>query len=495
MARRSAGGARRRIGWPSRLAILVVLLALVGAAAQIRFDWVETLTGDDASDVPDPGQEPERVAPPQGIDLPTQPDPRPVVDPLTAKESGRVDPDKVRAALAGPDGDGLTDPRLGRHYVAMVADLAGGPPVFASDTGRFTPASTTKLLTSTAALSALGPDHRFATRVVAGGQGRIVLVGGGDPYLASKPVNDPSVYPRRADIVTLARRTAEALDEAGTRRVQVGYDATLFAGDGSNPAWEPGYIPSGEVAPIRALWVDRGDNPSGYGNVSDPSAHAAEVFVQALRAEGVKVAGAPVAREAGRNDLELAEVQGPTVAEIVERLLDVSDNETAEVLARQVGVEVLRDGSNEGGAKAVLQTLQGLGIETGGDRLFDGSGLARGNLVSPETMIDLLRVAGAPAHPGLRPVLTGMPVAGFTGSLTDRFDTGDQAALGRVRAKTGTLTGVHGLAGTATDLDGNTMVFVIVADKIPKKNGLAQLKARVAIDEMASRLGACHCSG
>ena len=86
-------------------------------------------------------------------------------------------------------------------------------------------------------------------------------------------------------------------------------------------------------------------------------------------------------------------------------------------------------------------------------------------------------------------------MAGFTGSLTDRFDTGDQAALGRVRAKTGTLTGVHGLAGTATDLDGNTMVFVIVADKIPKKNGLAQLKARVAIDEMASRLGGCHCSG
>ncbi len=53
------------------------------------------------------------------------------------------------------------------------------------------PASTLKILTAAAALEVLGPDHTFATRVVAGGRSRLTLVGGGDPFLAAKRPTGP----------------------------------------------------------------------------------------------------------------------------------------------------------------------------------------------------------------------------------------------------------------------------------------------------------------
>ena len=90
----------------------------------------------------------------------------------------------------------------------------------------------------------------------------------------------------------------------------------------------------------------------------------------------------------------------------------------------------------------------------------------------------------------MRPVLTGMPVAGFSGSLTFRFDSGDPAGLGDVRAKTGTLTGVHGLAGTVTTTDGVVLGFVAIADKVKVPN---TLEARARIDELAASLAACEC--
>ena len=70
----------------------------------------------------------------------------------------------------------------------------------------------------------------------------------------------------------------------------------------------------------------------------------------------------------------------------------------------------------------------------------------------------MVRLVASGEHPELRPVLTGLPVAGFTGSLAYRFD---QAPAGRglVRAKTGTLSGVSGLAGVATDREGTPLVF------------------------------------
>src|SRR5690606_32014772 len=106
--------------------------------------------------------------------------------------------------------------------------------------------------------------------------------------------------------------------------------------------------------------------------------------------------------------------------------------------------------------------LEALGVPLRGSVLYDGSGLSRDNRLDPRVLVDLIRLAADDEHPELRAVVTGLPVAGFTGSLTDRMDQGPRDGLGRVRAKTGTLTNVASLAGVATDVDGTAMAFVLM---------------------------------
>jgi D-alanyl-D-alanine carboxypeptidase/D-alanyl-D-alanine-endopeptidase (penicillin-binding protein 4) len=88
-------------------------------------------------------------------------------------------------------------------------------------------------------------------------------------------------------------------------------------------------------------------------------------------------------------------------------------------------------------------------------------------------------------------VVTALPVAGFTGSLADRYEKGPVGGRGRVVAKTGTLMGTHALAGVATTQDGATLLFVFIADQVPLEDTLA---ARDVLDILTSTLGACICS-
>ena len=266
----------------------------------------------------------------------------------------------VRRALAA----GLRDRRLGRRVAVAVGSLGGDGPTYSSGPDPFVPASTLKLLTGTAALATLGPDHRFSTRVVQGPGNRIVLVGGGDPYLASKPVPADELdatFPARADVRTLATDVARSLTDAGKKRVRIAYDATLFTGEDVNGTWEPGYVPDGVVSPVSALWVDEGRDPSGYGRVSDPAAQAAAEFARGAEVAGPRRRGRPVAGVAGPGGDVLGEVASAPVSDIVERVIAVSDNDGAEVLARHVGLAAVQDGSFVGGVRGTRLTLQDLG--------------------------------------------------------------------------------------------------------------------------------------
>ena len=127
-----------------------------------------------------------------------------------------------------------------------------------------------------------------------------------------------------------------------------------------------------------------------------------------------------------------------------------------------------------------------------GSRVLDGSGLSRDNRLSVAGLLEVLAASVDADQPLLSGVATGLPVAGFTGSLTFRFDVDAGPGLGWVRAKTGTLTGVHGLAGTVTGRDGTPMLFVAVADKVRVPQTLF---ARARLDQIAAALAACRCAG
>jgi D-alanyl-D-alanine carboxypeptidase/D-alanyl-D-alanine-endopeptidase (penicillin-binding protein 4) len=360
--------------------------------------------------------------------------------------------------------------------------------VYRHGSGSVTPASTTKLLTSAAALEKLGPMARFTTTVRRSG-GRIVLVGGGDPFLATNRAAAKGLYPARATLDELAAQSAAALVKDGTTSVRLGYDDSLFSGPKVNPHWPDTYLPDDVAPPITALWVDEGKGPDGR-YVADPSRAAADAFAQALGRHGVTVRGSVRPVVSATTDAAVASVQSAPLGEIVERTLAVSDNNAAEVLAHHVGLAVRQDGSFEGGAAAVMEVLRQLGVDVSGSTLYDGSGLSRQDRLTPAALLGVLQLAGSADHPRLRQVLTGLPVAGFTGSLQWRFDDAPAAARGRVRAKTGTLTGVSGLAGVVTAVDGTRMAFVAIADRIAVPQTLA---ARKQLDLIAGALGACRC--
>jgi D-alanyl-D-alanine carboxypeptidase/D-alanyl-D-alanine-endopeptidase (penicillin-binding protein 4) len=466
--------------------VLVLALVLAGAAAW-RLDLVEPWYDHFFEDEPAAplAESPAEVPPPPGLDLPLVPAMEPVAEELAS--SGRAVPGKVEAALAPY----LADADLGPHVLAAVDDLATGRPLARLGSGDAIPASTTKLLTGLAALEALGPETTFSTRVVAGGRGRVVLVGGGDPFLMSEPVDeDGPSYPARADIVSLAQQTAAALQQQGRGRVALGFDDSLFAEPGFNPAWPASYAEEGDiVSPISALWVDQGREPDSFVRVADPSLYAAQVFAAALVEAGVEVVGDPTYGIAGGSGREIAAVTSAPVREIVERMLEVSDNEAAEVLAHHVGLSVSGTGSFEAGVTGTLRTLRALGVPREGIEIYDGSGLSRDNRITPDALLAVLRAA-ATGGPTLRTLIEALPVAGFTGSLTDRFEGAFPEARGLVRAKTGTLTAVSSLAGVVVDQQGHQLVFVLMADRIAKPRETA---AENALDDAAAALAACSC--
>jgi D-alanyl-D-alanine carboxypeptidase/D-alanyl-D-alanine-endopeptidase (penicillin-binding protein 4) len=226
--------------------------------------------------------------------------------------------------------------------------------------------------------------------------------------------------------------------------------------------------------------------------VPDPSLNAATYFAKELGAAGIAVTGRPERHPAGAGATPVAEVQSAPLSQIVERVLGVSDNEAAEVLARQVGRAAVGEASFAGGVEGVRRALTELGVRLArDDQWYDGSGLSRDNRLTPATLMAVLGLAASEDHPELRAVLTGLPVAGFTGSLEYRFVDTDPAARGHVRAKTGTLRGTSALAGIVTDLGGTSAAFVLVADRVPLAKTLA---ARDALDAAAAAIGGCRCS-
>ncbi|WP_340539761.1 D-alanyl-D-alanine carboxypeptidase/D-alanyl-D-alanine endopeptidase [Nocardioides sp. GXZ039] len=488
---RSHGPARSDRGaLRGTLVLLLVLLLGAGGALVWHYDLIDRWRGEPTADPSSPGADPTdpvTVEPPTGIEAPDVVAPRPVAG-QSALRAG-VDPAAVRAALQPY----LGDRDLGRHLLIRVGSLAGDADAFSSGNGLAIPASTTKVVTSAAALLAMGPDHVFTTDVRAQGN-RIFLVGGGDPYLERGPTEFDGAawpYPARATLADLAQRTAKALRADGRRKVRLVLDDSLFSGPSVSPTWEPGYVSTGEAAPTTALWVDQGRVRAGLGRVSDPTLEAGVSFVEALRAEGITVVGQPQRGIAG--DLpSIASVHSAPLGQIVERVLDVSDNDGAEVLLRQIGLATADEGSLDAGRVGVRTLMREAGIDLRGSTLHDGSGLSRANRLDPAVLVDVLRLAASEEHPEVRPVLTGLPVAGFTGSLTTRLTEGPSAALGRVRAKTGTLSNVTSLAGITTGVDGTVMVFVMMADRVKLEKSL---DARVAMDSAAGALGACACGG
>ncbi|MEV5952179.1 D-alanyl-D-alanine carboxypeptidase/D-alanyl-D-alanine-endopeptidase [Streptomyces sp. NPDC051987] len=364
----------------------------------------------------------------------------------------------------------VQDTRLGSTLSGVVIDAASDKAVWGHDaTTALMPASNTKLGTATAALTVLGPGHRFTTRAVYG-NGTLTLVGGGDRTLTS------------ADLQAMAKTAVAGLKAAGLTSVKVQVDDSLFPEPTLATGWNDGYYPD-SVAPVRALVVD------GH-QVTDTSLDAGQVFAGFLAQQGVTVTGDVTHGKASTGDVPVARHQSGTLSAIVEHMLKVSDNDIAETLLRMTAIGDGRRPTFEDGTAVVREVLRGYGVSLVNYQIHDGSGLSRANRIPARSIADILDVADDVRNAKtLRYIIDGLPVAGEAGSTLGpewgRFDTADsQCAVGKVQAKTGTLTGAIALSGLTKAADGRWKIFSFIennstADPAATKDALDGLAATV----------------
>jgi len=406
-----------------------------------------------------PSPTPPAVAPPPPSPTPS-PTPEPSPTPSPTPEPAPGADEGLRARLDGL----MADPAVvaAGPIAISVVDAAGTPVYERRADEAFLPASTQKLVVAASALAVLGPEHRFPTVVRATAPvgpdgvvaGDLVLVGGGDPVLAT-PIFAAQVEPDRPQ--TPLVWLADQLRDAGVRQVsgQVLGDGTALAGDPVPRGWLERYLTELHGVRTSGLTVDAGrvlgiDEGRVTGRAADDPAQNAAAQLQGLLAErGITVVGGSAATTTPpAAATELARVESPPLRDLLRHALQQSDNQLADQLFRAVGA-ASGDGSWTGSAAAAQSSLDVLGLDWSDAFLADGSGLSRDDRLSAGF---LARLDATMSRSSLADEWdTVMALSGRSGTLRQRLV--GTVAEGRLRGKTGSLSDVRTLAGTVLGPD------------------------------------------
>ncbi|MBB3050179.1 D-alanyl-D-alanine carboxypeptidase/D-alanyl-D-alanine-endopeptidase (penicillin-binding protein 4) [Prauserella isguenensis] len=431
-----------------------------------------------------------------------EPEPIAVTRQLQAVEGQGAAPTAggVQQALAGPASSGALGTLSG-----TVVDAASGETLWAQGENKaVTPASATKILTAAAALLELGPDKRLSTEAYevgpAGDSTAVIVKAGGDVTLSSLPEGEESLYRGAAHLDELAQQIEKATD-GGVRAIAL--DQSVFTPDKTGKGWASEDAPSTYAAPLAPVMLDGGrkdpldDTSERFG---DPAHRMVEQLAGEFAAAEVDPELVKDSRVAGLDEAEpIAEVKSAPMERLVQQMLQLSDNTLAEAIQHQVAISTGNEPSFEGGAKATLDVLREHGFDVSGVKLHDGSGLSVDNRITPKLLSEIIAVAAAPEGGGnadartstLRPLLAGLPVAGGTGTLAERYTDGTQAqGRGWVRAKTGTIssTGTNALTGQVVTAGGRVLAFSLITSKAGNTEA-----ARSALDDIAATLRECGC--
>ncbi|RNE49890.1 D-alanyl-D-alanine carboxypeptidase/D-alanyl-D-alanine endopeptidase [Corynebacterium alimapuense] len=354
--------------------------------------------------------------------------------------------------------DQLVTPDLGTLH-GQVTDTVTGETVWQlNPDAPLQPASSTKILTAAAAIHELGLADVLTTEVVTGEEpGTVVIRAAGDVWLSNEQI------------------TELAEDIGSAENVLI--DTSIWSGDLLLPGWDALDVDGGYVAPLEPAMLygariddTEGDVPRSHTPALDvASALAAEVGADTV-AEGVAPADAEV----------VASTESPSLGARIGQMLETSDNVMAEAIGREVALHRgdLETASGAQATQATLEVLEENGFDTSRVELSDNSGLSTLNLITPSLLDDILHDAAA--NDTLRPMLAGLPIAGGSGTLTDRYQ--DLSGRGWVRAKTGTLTSTSALAGVVTAESGRVYSFALLS------NGSNVTAARAGLDQFASAI-------
>jgi D-alanyl-D-alanine carboxypeptidase/D-alanyl-D-alanine-endopeptidase (penicillin-binding protein 4) len=423
--------------------------------------------------------------------------------------------DSITRLLSRPELKGAT---VGVH----VLNLTDGKALFSRDADRLLiPASNTKLFTTAAALSTLGPQFEF--RTVLGTAGKdLVVVGSGDPTIGGRFTDgDPTEY---------FRRWAAVLKQQRITRIggDLLLDDSYFDRQFVHPDWPKNDLGHWYAAPVAALvlndsCIDVRIAPGsaaqttaqvslipntkyfdltnrtrivksakehapravrGPGNrtilcdggvyeraqpitswlpVDDPVQFFGVVLREVLAEEGIAIAGgvksAPGAGK--RTDFQVRAVHRFQLQPVLEVTNKESQNLYAEQIFKTLGA-LRHDGSWKGGRQAVLDALAKLNIDAGGFEIVDGCGLSRSNRASPRAFTSLLAAMNRGSY-GTQ-FRSTLSEAGSDGTLKKRLH--EDAYRDRIWAKTGSISGVRSISGYVQSRSGDLLAFSFIANNV-----------------------------
>lgn len=372
----------------------------------------------------------------------------------TVPAADETAPDELDAAIdAALSNWGLTRYTTGTSIwvegYGVVADQNADEPL--------APASNQKILTAMGTLELLDPESRLVTEVratgpVTGGgvvQGDLVIVGSGDPLI--KRTGPHSIV----DI-------AHELRDAGIQRVEgsiVG-DESRYDHVRKAPGWLEWEMPL-PAGSMSALMVNSNSRQGDDAYLANPTMHNAGLLVEALEDAGVEVEGGAAVGTLPDDSEVVLEYPSPTIASMVQTMLRESDNMTAEMLTKEVGLQARGEGSSTAGMEAIMAALEdSLCIEIDGVN-DDASGISRDDRRTPTDWVELLLAARD--EPWFDTFFDGLPESGEEGgTLATRFL--GTSAVGDLHAKTGTIGTAVALSGYATTEGGRDMVFSVVVN-------------------------------
>ena len=430
----------------------------------------------------------------------------------------------------------INRPKLARSRWGIEVQTMAGESVYSLSGNKFfNPASAAKLLVSAAGLLELGADYRVKTPIYSAGDAPVLtslrVKGQGDPTISSQSL----------------KSIVHQLQAQGIERIEnLIIDDSYLAPPAINPTWEwvdvHSYfatavnstilnentatltlLPQQVGQPVKFFWNDAiaasqwqvinqattGEADIEYaveidGDLGKPLlklrgelavnerpdvwdmavVNPAQYFLESLRSylleAGITVTkGTVVESETSFADTELTAIYAPPLQQILAEINQKSNNLHAEVLGKILAQKLEPATAIE----AIEQSLEEVGIASEEYVLVDASGLSRQNLVSPQTLVKLLR-----AMSQLSDGQTGnsyrqsLALAGTNGTLKRRFV--NTSLQGNLAAKTGTLTGVGALSGYLTTQQGEALVFSILVNN----SELKHREIRAAIDEIITVL-------
>jgi len=357
----------------------------------------------------------------------------------------------------------------------LVVDPKTGDTLYSHNAGKlFVPASNQKILSGSVALAQLGADYRYRTTFVTHGRitngvldGDLIVIGRGDPTVSDRV---------KGNAMAFMQSVADSIAAKDIRRItgSVRPGGNAFPDSIYGYGWEWDDLKGESAAPVDELELNEGmtQRAARVGGrdtvVSVATDSPTNTYLAALTL-GLNKRGVIIDHASGGIDSlttpadTIYSFYSPPLRDILKSFLKPSQNQTGEALIKTLGLEKTGVGMTDSGAVVIKRQLAAWGVDSTSTVIYDGSGMSRHDLVTPEAIVKIL--VGIQRDTAFAAFYDALPIVGVDGTVRTRML--GSTAVGNIHAKTGTLEFVRSLSGYVTTAAGEKLVFSMLSNHYP----------------------------